>query len=306
MRSRADTSNWIRTDMPRSHLALALLMSVVFGAGWVFGKTATSHFSPILVAMFRFGFAGFLLVTMFGWPKAALWKVWFASACALGIPYSFSYIGLSQLDVSTTVLLVQLEAPILITLSAILLREIPNRSAIVGIVLAVAGVIFVVGAPAAERHYYAITMVMVSMFIWAVGQIQVRRFGLDDGGLKLLGALCFLAAPQLLILSLVFESGQAAAIRQASALVWMQVIYLGLGMTVVGQGIWFYLVARHPLHDVAPFLLLVPVFSIAAGVAFLQETLSGMAIAGGILIVSGVAVATLGLPALMRRKRPGE
>ena len=115
-----------------------------------------------------------------------------------------------------------------------------------------------------------------------------------------------LAAPQLLVLSLIFESGQAAAIRQASALVWVQVIYLGLGMTVVGQGIWFYLVARHPLHDVAPFLLLVPVFSIAAGVAFLQETLSGMTIMGGILIISGVAVATIRLPALMRRKRPGQ
>ena len=292
--------------MPRSHFALALIMSLVFGAGWVFGKTATSHFSPILVAMFRFGFSGILLVAIFGWPKVSVWKLWVASACALGIPYSFSYIGLSQLDVSITVLLVQLEAPILITLSAILLREIPNRAAIVGILLAVAGVVLVVGAPTSERHYFAITMVMVSMFIWAVGQIQVRRFGLDDGGLKLLGALCLLAAPQLLVLSLIFESDQAAAIRQASALVWMQVIYLGLGMPVVGQGTWFYLVARHPLHDVAPFLLLVPVFSIAAGVAFLQETLSGMAIMGGILIISGVAVATLGLPALMRRKRPSQ
>ncbi len=105
--------------MRRSHLALALLMSLVFGAGWVFGKTATSHFPPILVAMFRFGFAGILLVAIFGRPKVSIWKLWVASACALGISYSISYIGLSQLDVSITVLLVQMEAPILITLSAI-------------------------------------------------------------------------------------------------------------------------------------------------------------------------------------------
>lgn len=289
--------------MSRPHLALALIMSLVFGAGWVLGKTATSHFSPILVAMFRFGFAGIVLVLIFGWPKVKLWKLWIASACALGIPYSFSYIGLSQLDVSITVLLVQLEAPILIALSAILLREIPSRLAIAGIVHAVVGVILVVGAPAAESQYFAILMVMVSMFIWAIGQIQVRRFGLGDGGLKLLGALCVLAAPLLMVLSLIFENGQFAAIYQASPTVWMQVAYLGIGMTVVGQGIWFYLVARHPLHDVAPFLLLVPVFSIAAGVAFLGETLSAMTIAGGVLIILGVAVATLGSPVIVMHKR---
>jgi O-acetylserine/cysteine efflux transporter len=144
---------------------------------------------------------------------------------------------------------------------------------------------------------------MVSMFIWAIGQIQVRRFGLDDGGLKLLGALCVLAAPLLLVLSLVFEDGQIAEIARATSTVWIQVAYLGLGMTVIGQGIWFYLVARHPLHDVAPFLLLVPVFSIAAGVAFLGETLSAMAILGGFLIISGVATATLGSPLEMMNRR---
>ena len=289
--------------MSRSHLVLALVMSLVFGAGWIFGKTATSHFSPILVAMFRFGFAGVVLVLLFGWPKVDLWKLWIASACALGVPYSFSYIGLSQLDVSITVLLVQLEAPILITLSAILLREIPSRAAVLGIILAVVGVTLVVGAPAAENRYFAIMMVMVSMFIWAIGQIQVRQFGLDDGGLKLLGALCVMAAPLLLCLSLVFEDEQIMQISTASPVVWMQVAYLGLGMTVVGQGIWFYLVARHPLHDVAPFLLMVPVFSIAASVAFLGETLAAIAIVGGALIILGVATATLGSPLNMMRKR---
>lgn len=289
--------------MSRQHLSFALIMSLVFGAGWVFGKTATTHFSPILVAMFRFGVAGIVLVAIFGWPKVSLWKLWVASACALGVPYSFSYIGLSQLDVSITVLLVQLEAPILITLSAILLREIPNRSAIVGIVLAIAGVVFVVGAPSAENRFFAIMMVMVSMFIWAIGQIQVRKFGLDDGGLKLLGALCVLSVPLLLVLSLIFESGQIVAIRQASAVIWMQVAYLGLGMTVVGQGIWFYLVARHPLHEVAPFLLLVPVFSIVASMVFLNEALSPIAIVGGILIIMGVAIATLWPSTVAIRKR---
>ncbi|WP_366523145.1 DMT family transporter [uncultured Tateyamaria sp.] len=94
---------------------------------------------------------------------------------AAPIPYSFSYIGLSQLDVSITVLLVQLEALILITLSAIILKEFPSRSAIVGIVLAFVGVSLVVGAPTAESKYFAITIVMVSIPVKTVPLFECRR-----------------------------------------------------------------------------------------------------------------------------------
>lgn len=290
--------------MLRSHLIMALALSVIFGAGWVFGKTATAHFSPIFVATLRFGFAGVVLVAIFGWPKVPMQKLFFASACALGVPYNLSYIGLSRLDVSITVLLVQLEAPILIVLSAIVLREIPKRTTVFGVVLAVVGIVLVAGPPSAAGQYSGVLIVISSMFVWAAGQIQVRRFGLADGGLRLLGALSSLAAPQLLVLSLLFETGHATAISEASVLAWMQIAYLGLVMTVLGQGAWYFLVARYPLHSVAPFLLLVPVCSVAGGVIFLGERLTPATVLGGALIIAGVAVATLTLPKWLKRLSP--
>jgi O-acetylserine/cysteine efflux transporter len=282
--------------MTRRHFAMALALSVVFGVGWVFGKTATAHFSPIFVAMLRFGIAGIAIVTACGWPKVPLGPLLFASACALSIPYSLSYVGLSRLDVSVTVLLIQLEAPILIVLSAIWLREIPTRRSAVGVAIAVGGVLFVAGQPSAEGHAAGIAIVITSMVVWAVGQIQVRRLGLDDGGIKLLGALSMLAAPQLLLLSLVFEKDHIATIIEAPMKAWLQVGYLGFVMTVLGIGTWYSLVARYPLHLVAPFLLLVPVFSVAGGVIFLAETLAPSTVAGGVIILVGVAVATIKHP----------
>lgn len=282
--------------MERRHFILALVVSVVFGVGWVFGKTATAHFPPIFVAMVRFGIAGLVIVIFCGWPKVRLGYLLFASTCAISIPFSLSYMGLSRLDVSVTVLLVQLEAPILIVLSAIGLREIPNRTTVIGVVLAVSGVLFVAGQPSADGQAVGITIVVISMFVWAIGQIQVRRLGLADGGIKLLGALSMLAAPQLFLLSLFFEKNHIAAIVGAPVMAWLQVGYLGLVMTGVGIGSWYYLVARYPLHLVAPFLLLVPVCSVAGGVFFLGETLTLSTLAGGGLIVAGVAIATIWVP----------
>ena len=134
------------------------------------------------------------------------------------------------------------------------------------------------------------------MIVWAIGQIQVRRPGLEKGGLKLLGALSTLAVPQLFLLSVIFEKGHIAMIAGASMTAWLQVGYLGFVMTVLGIGTWYYLVARYPLHLVAPFLLLVPVFSVAGGAIFLGENPAMSTIAGGILIMTGVAIATVRIP----------
>lgn len=275
------------------HVCLALCMSAIFGAGWVFGKAATDHFPPMLTAAFRFGIAGLVLVPLLGWPRAPVFQILVVALCALAIPYSLSYLGLAMLDVSTTVLLVQLEAPLLIVLSAIFLGERPSGRAIVGVCLAVLGILFVVGAPNVRGSHIAVLVVLVSMLVWAAGQLQIRRFNLSQGGLRLLGASCAMAAPLLVAFSLIFEGQHIIYITSASALEWVQVGYLGLGMTVLGQGIWFHLVARHPLNAVAPFLLLVPVFSIIGAVVFLGETPETGSLIGGCVILAGVALATL-------------
>lgn len=276
------------------HLALALSLPFLFGAGWVFGKTATEHFAPILVAALRFGIAGLVGVAIWGWPKAPLRLLLPASTCAIGVPYGLSYVGLAQLDVSVTVLLVQLEAPILILLSAATLRERPGRREASGIALAVLGALFVAGTPSAAANPVAVSFVILSMAVWAVGQVQVRRLGIEGDGPALLGALALLATPQLALTSLIVERGQARMIIEASAIVWGQVLYLGLAMTVLGIGLWYRLIALYPIHAVAPMLLLVPVVSVTGGVLWLGETLEPATAIGGILILAGVAVATLG------------
>jgi O-acetylserine/cysteine efflux transporter len=101
-------------------------------------------------------------------------------------------------------------------------------------------------------------------------------------------------------MSLVFEAGHVDLLLEASPIVWLQVAYLGVVMTVAGVGTWYFLVARYQLHVVAPFLLLVPVCSVAGGVVFLGERLGPSMLAGGILIIIGVAFATFRRPGRLR------
>ena len=97
------------------------------------------------------------------------------------------------------------------------------------------------------------------------------------------------ATPQLFVMSLIFEDNHVAAIRGADWFVWSAVLYLGLVMTVAGYGMWYSLVRKHPVSLVAPFLLMLPVFSVAGGVLFLGERLTQQVMIGGAVVIAGVA-----------------
>ena len=282
--------------MHRKDIALALLLSLVLGAGWVLGKTATDSFPPIFTAALRFGIAGVAICAVTRWPRAPFRAILIAATCAITLPYSLSYIGLSRLDVSTTVMLVQLEAPLLLILSALWLGEHPSRAAWAGIALTLAGVALVAGPPGAAGQGAAVGLVVLSMLIWAVGQILVRKLGLggQGNGFALLGAMSLVATPQLLLASLVLEAPMPAA-AAAPLLAWAQPAYLGLAMTAFGVGSWYALILRYPLHRVAPYLLLVPVWSLLGGVVLLGEVLPTLTLIGSGLILAGVALATRGV-----------
>ena len=129
--------------MKKAHCIIALALPFIFGLGWIFGKAALDHFPPILMAALRFGTAGLIMLPFVEWPKIKLHHLILLSALAIGIPYSLSNYGLSKLDVSTTVLLVQLEAPFLIMMSLLFLRERPSGILIIGVTISFFGVILV-------------------------------------------------------------------------------------------------------------------------------------------------------------------
>lgn len=68
--------------------------------------------------------------------------------------------------------------------------------------------------------------------------------------------------------------------------------YIAVLATIVGSGLWTYLMGRYPAGTVAPFSLLVPVVGIAAAWAFLDETPTATSLVGGVVVIGGAFVAT--------------
>ena len=98
------------------------------------------------------------------------------------------------------------------------------------------------------------------------------------------------AAPQVLISSWVLETGQWQAVVAAPASFWLYLAYTALGATVVGYGIWYYLLRHHTVGQIVPFSLMQPVIGVVSGMLILGEELTWHKLVGGILVLTGVAI----------------
>lgn len=281
--------------MKNKHLILALLMSVIFGAGWVFAKAALDYFPPTLLAAFRFGVAALILIWFVKPPRGQMREIMMISVLAITVPYAMIYTGMKELDVSTTILLVQLEAPLLILLGAMLLREKPGLRKSIATLISFLGIVLIAGDPDLQGSTTGILWVLGSILTWAIGQIKIRKLG-DFGGLRSLAWISAFATPQLFLVSAIFETNQIALVVHADWSIWATVIYLGIAMTVGGVGIWYHLIGKYPMAFVSPFLLLVPVTTILGGVLWLGEELTFMASLGGAIVIAGVGMVIIDRP----------
>jgi O-acetylserine/cysteine efflux transporter len=105
----------------------------------------------------------------------------------------------------------------------------------------------------------------------------------------------------LLALSWALEDHAAIlhALMHPSLAVWGGAAFLAYGATMVGFGLWSWLLSRHPVALVAPFSLLVPVFGLSSAAVVFGETLDALTVAGIAVVLAGLAVAVFA-----RRPRP--
>jgi O-acetylserine/cysteine efflux transporter len=282
-------------------MCLGVAVALIWGMGILFAKAAIGQFPPILLMSFRFMVTALALVWFVPIPRGQLGRIFWIAFVSAAVQYSLTFTGLKGLDASITVLVVQLEVPFLVLIGALALKEQPGLRKWIGIATAFAGVALIAGQPQVASAWPSVLMVIGGAFTWAIGQGMVRQLS-DINGVTTTAWVAVMAAPQLLVMSLIFESGHVEAIRAAAPIVWIAVAYLGLVMTAIGYGMWYSLVRRNPVSQVAPFLLLLPVFGVAGGYVFLGENLGPWALLGGAIVIAGVAFILIERPAFTQAR----
>jgi len=273
-------------------VCMAIGVAVIWGMGFIVAKAGMSHFSPILLMALRFTLTAVCLIWFFRPPLSLFKNLFWISLVSAAIQYSLTFNGVKGIDASTAGLLVQLEVPFGLIMAWLFLDDRISIKQAVGIIVAFAGAVLIVGEPKLSGDLVYAFMVIGGAFTWSVGQIMIKKLG-NIGGFMLITGVAIFAAPQLFIASWLFESEQMLQVQTASLPAWGAVIYLGLIMTALGYGLWYRLLGLYNVNQVMPFLLLLPVTSVIGGIAFLGESLTVKITIGGLMALLGVALITI-------------
>lgn len=271
---------------------MGVMVAVIWGSGFLFAKVAIEHFPPILLMALRFTVTALVLVWFVPIPRQQLGRLFWIALIGAAIQYSLTFTGLKHIYASTAIIVIQLEVPFAVLLAVAFLKDRVDIIKITGMALAFVGVVIIAGEPHLQGDLFWVLMVAGGAFTWAIGQVMIKSLG-PVGGFTLIAWIAVFAAPQLYVASWLVEDQQLAAVRTATWVVWAVVAYLGVIMTAVGYAMWYHLLGKYPVYQVAPFLLLLPVTTVLGGVLLLDEALTIRLIAGGLLAIGGVAIINL-------------
>lgn len=278
--------------MRPQHLLFALVVAGVAGTNWVASKFAVDTLPPFLTVTMRFAILAVALLPFARLFRGQMFNVFMVSLTLGVLQFGFMFLSLSVSDdVSTMAITNQLYVPFSTILGIIFLGERIGWIRSVAITVAFGGVVVMGFDPSAFRQLDAMLFVIMSAMSLSVSSLFMRKLN-GIAVFQLQFWVCVLAAPQLLVLSLIFEFDRWADVPSASAFAWYAFVYTIFAGTLFHAG-WYYLLRRYPVSTVAPLMLLLPVVGIGSGIAVYGDVLTPQIAFGGALTLVGVAIIVL-------------
>jgi O-acetylserine/cysteine efflux transporter len=150
----------------------------------------------------------------------------------------------------------------------------------------------VVGRPEATDAWFGLAAMFVGVASWAIAQAAIPVVA-KDNGMALYAGMSRYAAPQMIIMSLMFEHGELHTLVDVPLSAWVAVPVIAMSGFAVPYAIWYWLLMRHRVDEVLPFVLLMPIVSIVVATQMLGETLPPTLLVGGSVIIAGLGVVVL-------------
>jgi O-acetylserine/cysteine efflux transporter len=288
--------------MPLTHVALALLTVAVWGSNFVVIRWGLNEFPPLLLSALRFSLAAIPLVLWFRLPRSHWRAVLVYGLLQFVLQFASMYSAIALgMPPGLTSLVVQVQALFTVLLAAALLKETVNRMQWSGLCIAFTGIAWaafnVLGQQASSVPWAAFALTLLGALGWGAGNVQLRRMAIVLGlaplpTLTLMAWASLMAAPPLFLMSLWLEGADSIghAINNASMAGWGAVLFQSYANTLLGYGIWSWLISQHGAVKVAPYSLLVPVFGVSSTAWFLGEALTPWKWGVIALVMSGLLI----------------
>ena len=293
--------------MPLRDFFLVLLICLAWAGNFLTSKLALQEFPPLLFTALRLILLAMLLVAFLRLPPKGQWPRLVAVAlCNAVLHFGLSFWSLKlSSTLASPAILMQSYVPMATLLAWWLLGERFHWRTGLAITLSFAGVLVLGFDPSVLRNPMALGLMLVSAFFIALGSVLMR----DLRGFDLVnqqGWTSIIGIAPLLLWSAASEHDLLASIRHASWVAWLGVGYAAVVASLVGHGLYFRLVQRHPVAQITPYLLIAPLIATVLGIVFLHDRVGPRLWLGGAMVLGGVLVIGLRNLAKSRPSPPAE
>ncbi len=300
------------------HIALAVLVTFIWGVNFTFIAWALESFPPLMLTALRFFFTAVPLVLFLKPPKFNRTLFIYAIGTFV-MQYAFVFTAMHLgASAGLTALLLQVQIFITVLLAYIILGEAVSRMQIIGMLVGVLGLGVIALNLGGDMPLVGFICILIAAIGWSFGNIASKQASTQQSignisttspansnkasnktsalsalSLVVWGGL--IACVILTLTSLLFENEAwtLATFTQASFKSWLSLGFIVYVSTLIGFGLWAHLLSQNIASKVMPFALLVPVFGMATSVLFIGEVVTWWKMLAMVLILSGLVLANV-------------
>ena len=221
------------------------------------------------------------------------------SLLGTGLHYGLQTAGL-QYTTASNASLYAVTAPItILLLSAAFLGEKITRRKTLGVALAVAGVLVVLGIDTLatlqlDAHVIGDLLVLVSIVMWGLFTVFGKRATDQLGALRVTAWVTVIGALWMAPVGWfeMRQTGFSPAQMQLDS--WLAVAFLGVGCSFLATFLYFVALERTESQKVGVYLYTIPPMTAVVAALYLGEVISVELVIGAILVIAGVALTEKG------------
>ena len=287
----------------KTQAVMALLLTMFFwGTSAVFMRTTALTLSAenalalryiLLVPMVIVG----LLITRSWFIKREHWPRLVLTAIGMLGSSWFTIQGFQRVAAGLGTVISMVEPIIIALLAWAILREALSRRIGIGLFVSVVGatILFwpdITASTANPVDPLGVIFLLAAPVSWAIYTIGAKPLLSHYSGFAITGWSMLLAAPLILMMASRHYADLFATTTRGT---WGEIAYLALFNSLLGAVLWNYGTRHLPGAVVGSFLYLLPVIAVAAGYLILGEPVTAWLIAGGGIMLVGVAIAQSGV-----------
>lgn len=273
--------------------ALLAAINLVWAFNVVAVKLGVTAVEPLTAAFLRYAIVLVVCLPWLRWMPGRMLRLAGATVAQGALWIALLNIAFSRADnIAALSLVSQLGAPFSLILAVLFLGERIKRARTIAIGVSVLGVVVIGFDPAVLDEGLALWLAATAALMYAAGSILLRGLG-GVPGLTVTAWLALTSAPLLLVASLVFEPGEIARVGAMPVASLWPIAYSALFSSIVGHAGLAWLLGRHPVSTITPFLLPSPLIAATLAIVVLGGEVTPQLIVGGALVVAGVAVISI-------------